>query len=210
MEIDVIRYIGAVTREIANREHEGRPARVLVASRTYDTDPEDLWDALTSPERIPRWFMPISGDLRLGGHYKLEGNASGEITGCDPPHRLALTWGNNGDVSWVEVRLTATPEGTHLELEHIAHVSDDLWEQFGPGGVGVGWDLSLLGLGLYLATGATNTAELGMQWLGSEGGKQFVALSSDDWCRASIAAGTDEAIARAGAERTTAAYTGGG
>jgi hypothetical protein len=34
--------------------------------------------------------------------------------------------------------------------------------------------------------------------------------SSDDWCRASIAAGTDETAAKAAAARTTAAYTGTG
>ena len=49
MEIDVARAVGAVTREVGRREHEGRPARVVVASRTYDTTVEDLWDALTTP-----------------------------------------------------------------------------------------------------------------------------------------------------------------
>jgi hypothetical protein len=44
--------------------------------------------------------------------------------------------------------------------------------------------------------------------LASEEGKHFVCRSSEDWCRASIAAGTDEVAARAAAERTTAFYTG--
>lgn len=39
-----------------------------------------MWDACTDPERIPRWFLPISGDLRLNGRYQLEGNAGGAIT----------------------------------------------------------------------------------------------------------------------------------
>ncbi len=83
--IDVIRTIGAVAREVASREHEGRPARVVVATRTYDTTVEDVWDAVTNPERIPRWFLPITGELELGGRYQLKGNAGGEITGCEPP-----------------------------------------------------------------------------------------------------------------------------
>ena len=36
--MDVLRYIGAVTRELENREHEGRPARVVIATCAYDTD----------------------------------------------------------------------------------------------------------------------------------------------------------------------------
>ncbi|MFV8751841.1 SRPBCC family protein [Nannocystaceae bacterium ST9] len=210
MQIDITRHIGAITRAIESREHEGQPARVLVATRTYDTDPEDLWDALTSAERIPRWFLPITGELRLGGRYQLEGNAGGEITRCDPPHHLALTWEFGGGVSWVEVRLSAAAEGTLLELEHIAHVGGDLWDQFGPGAVGVGWDLTLMGLDLHLSTGAANDPKLFAQWMASAEGREFVERSSEGWCLASIAAGTGEAAARAAADRTTAFYTGGG
>src|SRR5215510_2836460 len=131
--IDVIRTIGAVTREVASREHEGRPARVVVATRTYDTSMEDAWDAISNPERIPRWFLPVSGDLKLGGRYQLQGNAGGEITGCEPPRHLAVTWEFAGEVSWVRVELSEDGEGTHLELEHLAHVDDARWAQFGPG-----------------------------------------------------------------------------
>ena len=44
--------LGAQFRRFENREHLGKPARVVVAVRTYDTDREDLWDALTSRERL--------------------------------------------------------------------------------------------------------------------------------------------------------------
>lgn len=69
MEVDINRHLGAVTRQVGTREIEGRPARYVIVGRTYDTDIEDLWDALTNPDRIPRWFMPVTGDLRLGGQY---------------------------------------------------------------------------------------------------------------------------------------------
>jgi hypothetical protein len=36
--------------------------------------------------------MPISGDLRVGGRYRLEGNASGTIERWDPPRSFAATW----------------------------------------------------------------------------------------------------------------------
>jgi len=210
MKIDPARYVGAVTREVRQREHEGRPARVVVARRTYDSTMEDVWDALTNPERIPRWFLPVSGELRLGGHYQFEGNAGGDITECEPPRRLAVTWGaGGGPASWVTVVLTDDPGGgTCLELEHMAHVDDDLWYQFGPGAVGVGWDLAVMGLALHIETREAVSPEANAAWSASEEGKAFIRLSSDDWCRASIAFGTAAAAAKAAAQRTTGFYTG--
>jgi len=209
MTQDIGGLIGAVTREVKGREHNGRPARVVVASRTYDTTMADVWDAITSAERIPRWFLPVSGDLRLGGRYQLQGNAGGEITGCDPPRHLALTWEFGGETSWVKVDLSAAPDGgTHLALEHVAYVDDARWNQFGPGAVGVGWDMTLMGLDRHLASGGAFNPQEAMAWLGSPDGKDFVRRISEDWCRASIASGTDPAAARAAARRTTAAYTG--
>lgn len=210
MKIDVARQIGAVTRVVRNRMHDGKPARVVIASRTYDTDVDDLWNALTSPERIPRWFSRVSGDLRLGGRYQIEGNAGGTITQCEPPRHVAMTWEYGGDVSWVDVKLTATDDGrAHLELEHVMHVPKERWDQFGPGAVGVGWDLSLTGLDLYFASaGETPPIEERMAWLGSPEGHDFVRGSSAEWGRASVASGTDDAAARDAVLRTTAAYTG--
>lgn len=209
MKMDVARQIGAVVREVGRREHEGRPARVVVATRTYDTTIEDVWDALTNAERIPRWFLPITGDLHLGGRYQFQGNAGGEITRCEPPRLLAVTWGMAGSVSWLTISLAGDPSGgTRLELEHVAHVGDDLWDQFGPGAVGVGWDLGLMGLARHLATGATVDRNEAAAWSASDEGKDFIRRSSEDWCRASIAAGTDDTAASAAAARTTAFYSG--
>jgi uncharacterized protein YndB with AHSA1/START domain len=209
MKIDVVRQIGAVVREVASREHEGRPARVVVATRTYDTDVEDVWDALTNAERIPRWFLPVTGDLRLGGRYQFQGNAGGTITRCEPPRLLAVTWEMGGSDSWLTISLLNDPNGgTRLELEHVAHVDDDFWNQFGPGAVGVGWDLALFGLGQHLATGGSVDRNEAAAWSVSDEGREFVRRSSEEWCRASIAAGTGDAAARAAAARTTAFYGG--
>jgi uncharacterized protein YndB with AHSA1/START domain len=209
VKIDIAKHIGAVTRTVLEREHNGRPARVIEASRTYEAEIDDVWDAMTHAERIPRWFLPISGDLRVGGRYQLQGNAGGEITLCEPPRHLAVTWEFGGEITWLTVRLAEQTGGiTLLELEHVAHVDDERWKQFGPGAVGVGWDMALMGLAQHLATGGSIDQAEAMAWLVSDEGKQFVGQSSEDWCRASIAAGTDASQARASAARTTAAYTG--
>lgn len=209
MKIDPVSQIGAVRREVASRRHDGRPARAVVASRTYDTTVQDLWDALTSAERIPRWFAPVSGDLRPGGRYQLEGNAGGRIDRCEPPHLLAVTWEYGGEVSWLEVRLAKDPDGgASLQLEHMAHVDDDRWDQYGPGAAGVGWDMALAGLDRHLSTGAAVDPKEAAGWMASAEGREFIRSSSDAWRRASIEAGTDASAAEAAAARTTAAYTG--
>jgi uncharacterized protein YndB with AHSA1/START domain len=206
MEADILRYIGAVAREVTTRDHNGRPARVVIATCTYDTTIDDLWDALTNAERIPRWFLPISGDLRLGGRYQLQGNAGGEITTCAPPRNFAVTWEFGGQVSWLYVRLSELSDaGTQLKLEHVAHVPDELWAQYGPGAVGVGWDLTLMGLGRYLASGPNNPQQAAV-WAASDEGKDFMRRSSDAWGRASIAGGTDEQAALAAATNASAFY----
>ena len=58
---------GAVDRVVTDATRNGKPARRVTLQRRYDTTPEDLWDALTSPERLPRWLLPVSGELKLGG-----------------------------------------------------------------------------------------------------------------------------------------------
>jgi uncharacterized protein YndB with AHSA1/START domain len=207
--IDVTETINAVQRQVGARTLEAGEARTTTISRIYDAGIEDLWDACTNPERIPRWFLPVSGELRVGGRYQLEGNAGGVIERCDPPHGFAATWEYGGDVSWIEVRLTSEGQRrARFELEHVAHIADERWAEFGPGATGVGWDMGLMGLGLHLASGGSVNPEEIMAWSASDEGRQFMTMSSQAWCDASIAAGTDPAAARAAAGRTTAAYTG--
>jgi uncharacterized protein YndB with AHSA1/START domain len=204
--------LGAEFRRFENRDHEGKPARVVAAVRTYDTDRADLWDALTSAERIPRWFLPIEGELRLGGRYQLKGNAGGSITRCDPPAAFDITWEFGGGLSWVQVRLEAEGQRTRLTLEHIVLASDvdQHWAQFGPGAVGIGWDLTLHGMDLYLKGGGVGVDHgAAHAWMASEEGKAFMRTSANAWAEAHIAGGEDPQVARGMAERSAAAYTGG-
>lgn len=206
--IDVTQQISAVRRQVGTCVLEVGQARTVTVSQTYDADISDVWDACTNPDRIPRWFLPVSGDLRLGGRYQLQGNAGGTIESCDPPHGFAATWEFGDDVTWIEVRLAAEPDGrTRFEIEHIAHVDDERWARFGPGAVGVGWDLALMGLAIHLSSGRAVDSQESAAWTASAEGSQFVSLSSQRWCQASISAGTGQDAALAAAGRTTAFYT---
>lgn len=209
--IDIIQQINSVRRQVGPRTLEAGEMRTVTISQTYKADVDDVWDACTNAKRIPRWFLPISGDLRVGGRYQLEGNAGGTIEWCDPPHSFGATWEFGGQVTRIEVRLTAEPSGgTRFTLEHSGPVDDAQWAEFGPGAVGVGWDTGLLGLARHLDAPdtAVNPADA-MAWLVSDEGKQFVRLSSQRWCDANIAAGAAADEARAARDRTTAAYTAG-
>ena len=199
--------VGKVTRKLDTVERGGRPAWRLTATRIYDTDLDDAWDALTNPERIPRWFLPISGDLKVGGRYQFTGNAGGVIERCEPPRSVAITWEMQGDVSWVSVQLEAQGSATWLTLEHIAHVPEALFDQFGPGGIGVGWDLGLMGLGEHLRTGTSLDPKAVEAWTTSPEGRAVVEGSSNAWAEASIAAGTDATQAKAAAARVTDFYS---
>jgi uncharacterized protein YndB with AHSA1/START domain len=202
---------GAEFREVTEREHGGRPARVVTAVKTYATTPDDLWDALTNPARIPRWFLPVEGDLKLGGRYQLKGNASGTITRCDAPEALDVTWEFAGALSWVNVRLAGEGPDTRLTLEHIFPKSDadEHWARFGPAAVGVGWDLSLMGLSRHVASGVALSHEEAEAWMRSDEGKSFMGASADAWAEAHIRGGEDPETARGMAERTAGFYTGG-
>ncbi|HEY6569007.1 MAG TPA: SRPBCC family protein [Candidatus Limnocylindrales bacterium] len=198
--IDIVREIEAVQREVGGGQ-AGDP-RVVRLRRTYEAPIEDVWEALTNPERISRWFLPISGDYRIGGRFQFEGNAGGEILACERPHRLRVSWGDESSV--VELRLApADADSTILELEHTAVVPDEMWAQFGPGAVGVGWEGGLMGLSLHLHGGSIADP---MAWQVSDEGRAYYGRSSEAWGAANVAAGADPEAAATAVVNTTAFY----
>ncbi|MEO8510036.1 MAG: SRPBCC family protein [Chloroflexota bacterium] len=146
--IDTINQIAAIHREVAKKGTDDGEVVSVLLRREYNAEVDDVWHALTDPARVQRWFMPVSGDLREGGDFQLEGNAGGKILRCDPPRLLRTTFG--GDTSLVELRLTPAGDGrTALELEHNVPL---VFAGSGAGAlyVGPGWDGAFLGLGLFL------------------------------------------------------------
>lgn len=66
--IDVVSQLNAIHRQVEQQppaDDAGERVSVLMR-RSYDAPIGDVWDALTQPDRIKRWFMPISGELRAG------------------------------------------------------------------------------------------------------------------------------------------------
>lgn len=203
---------GADSKSVEDRLHEGQMSRVVVASRVYPTDREDLWNALTDLERIPRWFSPVTGDLQLGGQFQVENNAGGKILTCVPPESFDVTWEFGGQVSWVCVRLTEEGEKTRLKLEHIIPKdpqAEEHWKKYGPGATGVGWDLAFWGMALHCEIeGGVFDKDAVMAWLGTDDGKAFMRAMAEEWGAAHKTSGEEADVADTMAKNTGDAYTG--
>lgn len=195
--------LGDVRRTLAQDHVNGTDVHVLTLERTYDAPPADVWHAVTTPDRVARWLAPVSGDLRPGGRYQLEGNAGGEILRCEEPTLLDVSWEFGDQTSWVRLTLTGAGDSTALRLEH-AVPRDAKWDEFGPGAVGIGWEMALGGLGLHLAAPDAPRPDPDFS---DPGYAAFVTRSGAAWSDAEVASGADPDQARAAAERCVAAYT---
>ncbi len=67
---------------------ERKSERELIVTRTIDGPPRLVWEAWTRPELFRRWWVPKSApisllscemDVRVGGSYRLEFDAGGQI-----------------------------------------------------------------------------------------------------------------------------------
>lgn len=211
--MDFGKFEGARRREVRVDSRNGASVRVVALHRDFPVDQHALWNALTSAQCISDWLTPVSGDLRPGGRYQLEGNASGTIELCQPLAKFGVTWEFGGNVSWVEVELAQLAAETALRLEHIMTIDDsseEHWRKFGPGATGVGWDMSIVGLAAHLDPGCpSGVRKAGEEWLGTDDGKGFIRHCADKWREAHVASGESRETAKTMADNTAAAYLGG-
>lgn len=199
------------TRELHDGRRDDSPTKVAIIRCSLPATQDDLWHALTSRERIPEWFLPITGDLEVGGRFQTEGNAGGTVESCDPPHSFDITWEFGEQISWVRVELEPATAGTMLSLIHEAPTGDPtFWETYGPGATGVGWELALLALSVYVdETSDVAPAEVGT-WSASAEAHPFIQRVALAWADTAISAGEEPQAAKAAAARTYAFYTGTG
>jgi uncharacterized protein YndB with AHSA1/START domain len=199
MTIDLAEQIGATSRQVEQQHSEAGEIVTVTLERRYPAEVADVWQAITRPERVRRWFLPLTGDLRPGGNFQLEGNAGGDIMTCEPPHHLLVTFG--GESSIFDLLLTGDGEQTLLRLTHSVPL-ELAGSTAGALYVGPGWDGALLGIALYLAgevsgdpVAAANSPEV----------QDFNVKSIQEWIAAVEASGMADADAIAAAQRASLA-----
>ena len=116
----------------------------LVLTRTFRAPVADVWASLTDPERTARWFGPWRGDAAPGRTIEVQMVQEESqpwmdmtIDACEPPHRLAISAGDENDRWRLDMVLTET--GGVTELRFTQHLTGT----DGVGEIGPGWEFYL-------------------------------------------------------------------
>jgi uncharacterized protein YndB with AHSA1/START domain len=95
-----------------------------------DTGVDDLWEALTDPDRLAHWYGEVEGELSQGGEFRvritLAGERTGQVEACEPQQRLLLTMRDPDPQP-------GQPEQTVIEAQLIAEGAQTrlVWEERG-------------------------------------------------------------------------------
>jgi uncharacterized protein YndB with AHSA1/START domain len=92
--------------------------RAVTLEREFRTEPADLWQAITDPERAGRWLASLTvdgDDVTIG--FDGGSSRSGKILECDGPHRLRLVLDpGTANQSFLVATLEPTNAGTKLVM----------------------------------------------------------------------------------------------
>jgi uncharacterized protein YndB with AHSA1/START domain len=135
-------------------------AGVVRIEDRYATEIDDLWSAITDPDRVARWFGEVNGELSQGGEFRVHiadaGERTGQVEACEPPQRLVLTTRETDesyrkgqgvppfDAVW-DITLTADGDQTILVVE-VRGMPLDVIAFYG-----AGWQIHAENLAAYLA-----------------------------------------------------------
>ncbi len=92
--------------------------------RTYDAPIEDVWSAMSEPERIARWIGEVTGDPTTGiVQFLMSEDVDGDpsevtIVACEPPHLLDI------DIP--------TPDGSWPLSTIAGDSADQVWDDYYP------------------------------------------------------------------------------
>lgn len=117
----------------------------------FERDCDDVWSALTDPQRLARWYGKVEGDLRVGGVFTAyvlasEWDGQGRINECVPRQRLEVTmWEEEGAEHNLAANLVDDGGATILVLEVQGLPLDLVWAY------GAGWHVHLEDLGAHLS-----------------------------------------------------------
>jgi uncharacterized protein YndB with AHSA1/START domain len=120
-------------RGVVTTEADGR--RRLEFRRSWPDPIEDVWSALTEPDRLARWIGTYEGSRGPGGTGTFamtqeEGEPVGQpttILECDPPRRLVVEWVQPEAENWsVALDLWAEDGRTVLRFVQVFPAGTDV------------------------------------------------------------------------------------
>ncbi len=116
----------------------------------YDTSIDDLWSAITQPERLARWLVKVTGDVSTGDDFGLQFTSSwtgfGRVDICDAPrHVRVTTWSDEDAPGVIDATLIEEADGTRLIVEESGLPLAEYPAH------GAGWQAHIEDLASYLA-----------------------------------------------------------
>ena len=135
-------------------------AGVVRVEERYATDIDDLWSALTDPDRLARWYGQVDGELGLDDEFRMYVDTSGwkgtgRVEACEPPRRLMVTTKELSESFRKTVEATLTSEDDHTVLViEVRGMPLDKIAFFG-----AGWQIHTEDLAAYLAGGERGDTE---------------------------------------------------
>jgi uncharacterized protein YndB with AHSA1/START domain len=155
-----------VIEEFARSLTGSASAPVLNVTRHYDATADEVWSALTEPDRLRRWLGEVSGDPAGGFEITFadapDSPARADVDECAPPRSLVVRWSWGRErASRVSVALQPQDDGTLLTLEHRLGEPDHVADYGG------GWEQSFATLARKLgapASGAVDESAVVARW----------------------------------------------
>ena len=118
---------------------------------SYESDCDDVWSALTDPQRLANWYGRVEGDLHVGSEFTAfvtasEWDGRGRIDACVPLRKLEVSmWEIENAEHIVAAELIDDGDRTMLVLEVRGLPLDLVWAY------GAGWQVHLEDLGTHLS-----------------------------------------------------------
>ncbi len=103
-----------------------------------DTDINDLWSAITEPDRLERWLGDVQGELQVGGRFHAHFHAGGwdgdgVVEKCEAPRRLRVMMTGTGDTDENSIEITLTADGPNTLISWDEQVPPGLLPEYGAG-----------------------------------------------------------------------------
>jgi uncharacterized protein YndB with AHSA1/START domain len=123
---------------------------LLRIEMNFDVAVEEVWSALTDPERLSRWYGKFEGDFRVDGEFTgfvfvSEWEGRGTVDACEPLRKLHVTMWEEGQSKQKAKAELFGSNPTTLIFEEDGLPLEYVWA------FGAGWHMHFEDLALHLA-----------------------------------------------------------